>query len=46
MQRGEMIANLLGLKKSKSNGRYDTNEGDKTALGLFRTIERIINDGE
>jgi len=40
---GKELAVLLHLKQTK-NGRYDTTYGDKTPLGLLRTIERIINE--
>lgn len=43
--RGDLLASVLGLKKKRSNGRYDTSWGDKTALGLFLTVQRII-EGE
>jgi len=45
-RRGELLAKVLQLKKKRDNGRYDTNWGDKTALGLFLVVQRIINDGE
>lgn len=41
-KRGELLAEMLGLKVDKSTGRYFTTGGDKTALGLFRTCKRII----
>lgn len=44
-KRGELIAQVLKLKKGK-DGYYKTDWGAKTALGLFRTIERIVKDGE
>ena len=44
-KRGELLAEVLQLKKKRSNGRYDTEWGDKTALGLFRTIALIVLDG-
>lgn len=30
------------LKRKRSDGRYDTAEGDKTALGLYRTLKRFF----
>jgi hypothetical protein len=39
---GEEIAGLLMLRK-KRNGRYRTSWGDKTALGLFRTMTKVID---
>ena len=53
-RRGLLIASILHLKPiavkdmypAKDFGRYHTAWGTKTALGLFRTVERIIKDGE
>jgi len=45
-RRGQLLAQVLRLKKKRDNGRYDTHWGDKTALGLFLTVQRIINDGK
>lgn len=45
-RRGELLAEVLSLKKSRETGRYATTWGDKTALGLYRVVERIIQDGE
>lgn len=44
-RRGELIARELRLCR-KANGRFDLLNGDKTALGLFRTMDRLVNDGE
>lgn len=41
---GNGIAKELQLKK-KTNGRYDLKNGDKTALGLARTVISIIQNG-
>ena len=41
IRRGENIAHILGLKKNKK-GRYETSQGDKTALGLFRTMDGVV----
>lgn len=41
-ERGLYLARLLGIKR-KANGRYDTAWGDKTAVGLFLTLRRVIN---
>jgi hypothetical protein len=49
LKRGELLAEVLGLKQIRSGdekGRYRTTWGTKTALGLYRTVERIIVDGE
>ena len=40
---GKNIAELLNLKL-KSNGRYNTEWGDKTAIGLYYCIQRIIDN--
>jgi len=40
---GKALANLLHLKKNK-NGRYDTSWGDKTELGLYLTIKRVVEE--
>lgn len=45
-ERGELLAEVLQLKKNRLTGRYDTTWGDKTALGLFRTVQRIVEDGK
>ena len=44
-RRGELLINILGLKRNRE-GRIDTTWGDKTALGLFLTIKRIVEDGQ
>jgi hypothetical protein len=41
-KRGENLVRLFSLK-SKKNGRYETAWGDKTALGLFRTVHAVVN---
>jgi hypothetical protein len=41
---GENIATVLGLRTNEF-GRYNTTVGDKTALGLYLTIRRIV-EGE
>lgn len=45
LRRGLKIAEILSLRKN-SEGRYQTTWGTKTALGLFRTMERLILEGE
>ena len=42
-QLGEAIIDLFGLPV-KSNGRVDTSEGDKTPLGLGKTILRKVKE--
>ena len=50
IRRGELLATVLHLRKHKgatdSEPRYQTDWGSKTALGLYRTVERILLDGE
>ena len=43
-RKGEALAKLLHLKKN-AIGRYDTAWGDKTALGLYLTVCRVIEEG-
>lgn len=43
-KRGRMLAAVLMLR-AKPNGRYNTTWGDKTPLGLFKTVERILIEG-
>lgn len=38
----DLIEILSPCLKQKKNGRYDTTWGDKTEVGLLRTIKRII----
>jgi len=38
----ELFEMLKPGLKIKKNGRIDTNAGDKTPLGLYRTIGRFI----
>lgn len=49
-RRGELLAEVLKLRKRQGPAdpypRYQTTWGSKTALGLYRTIERIVLDGE
>lgn len=44
-RRGEMLARILNLPLNKK-GRYELEGGDKTALGLYRTVKRILLDGD
>lgn len=39
---GQDLVELLYLKV-KENGRVDTRWGDKTALGLFLTVKRVLD---
>ena len=45
-RRGQMLADVLDLPHSTEPGRYRTEWGSKTALGLYRTVKRIIEEGE
>lgn len=45
-RRGELIVEILGLRIQKKSGRVDTKWGDKTPLGIFRTVKRIVEEGE
>lgn len=41
--RGAIIAKVLQLKRSREYpDRYETTQGTKTDLGLFRTVQAII----
>ena len=42
---GEKWADFLNLRKSKNHpDRYDIHGGDKTALGIYHTLRRLINE--
>lgn len=46
-RRGELLVEVLHLTRSTTeSGRYRTAWGTKTALGIYRTVERIVLDGE
>ena len=49
-RRGELLAEVLRLRKCRGStdceSRYQTTWGSKTVLGLYRTVERIVLDGE
>jgi len=40
---GQAVVDLLGLTV-KGNGRVDTNSGDKTLIGLGRTVVRVVQE--
>ena len=53
IKRGRLIATVLNLKTNPAyygdddnNVRYDTTWGTKTALGLYETVKRIIEEGK
>jgi hypothetical protein len=47
MRRGAILARFFKLKRCRDNRTvYNTPVGTKTDLGLFRTVCRIIIDGE
>lgn len=44
---GATLARVLQLKKSKQNkGRWETTGGDKSNLGLYRTVYAILESSE
>ncbi len=46
-RRGTLIAQVLKLRHTREYpDRYNTDWGTKTAKGLFRTMQRIVLDGE
>jgi len=45
-RRGILLADVLGLRAKRDNGRYGTTWGDKTAFGLYHTVKRIIDEGK
>lgn len=55
-KRGEILVRVLGLREAKQETaqgrlsfdpvRYGTEGGTKTALGVFRTVKRIIEEGK
>ena len=45
IRRSITLIELLHLKVKK-NGRVETTWGDKTPLGLYRTVAGVINKGE
>lgn len=44
-QIGNKLIELLDLRV-KDNGRVDTSGGDKTPVGLARTVKRLIAEAE
>lgn len=42
---GEKLIEVLGLRM-KSNGRVNTTWGDKTPLGLYLTVQRVIDEAK
>jgi hypothetical protein len=47
-RRGELMASMLRLRKlpGYSEPRYNTEWGTKTALGLYRVMDRIVKGGK
>jgi hypothetical protein len=53
-RRGDLLIEVLGLRQQRGLHRAPGNNpprvmtawGDKTALGLYRTVKRIIESGE
>lgn len=47
IRRGKLAAEVLNLKRDRTYpDRYLTDWGNKTDLGLFRTLKRLVLDGE
>ena len=47
MRRGLMLCEVLNIRRdSTERERYATLWGTKTALGIFRTVKRIIDEGK
>lgn len=47
IRRGNMLAEALHLKRDKTYpDRWLTDWGNKTSLGLFRTVKRMVEEGE
>ena len=44
IKRGDMIAEVLKLKRDRNTGRFNTTWGDKTSLGLFNTVKRLVEE--
>ena len=42
-RKGEKLIEVLGLRRNAAD-RIDTTWGDKTALGLYHTVKRIIEE--
>jgi len=46
-RRGALLAKILRLRRDRQDrDRWQTDWGTKTDLGLFRTVARIVEDGE
>lgn len=47
-RRGQLIADMFLLRKDLPGypDRYKSSTGNKTALGVFRTMKRLVEDGE
>ena len=43
---GIKIADILMLRKGGSKGRYKTLWGDKTAVGIYKTVIRVAKEAE
>lgn len=44
-RRGQLLVDVLHLHRAE-RGRYHTQWGTKTPLGIYRTVKRIVEDGE
>lgn len=47
-RRGQLIADMFLLRKDLPNypDRYKSTTGNKTAIGVYRTMKRLVDDGE
>jgi hypothetical protein len=45
--RGQLLAEVLKLRKdSEHKDRFQTTWGSKTAIGVFATVRRIVDEGQ
>jgi hypothetical protein len=45
-RRGTLIREVLKLRRVRGTDRINTTWGTKSDIGLFRTVERLVLDGE
>lgn len=45
-RRGELIREVLQIRRARGTDRVNTTWGTKTDLGLFRVVQRIVKDGK
>jgi len=46
IRRGDLLAGILKVPYIRKDARYKTQWGTKTALGLYLTAKRIIEEGK